>query len=96
MSSFHRTDLATLESEDKPRPQDAEQKFLYAAGRPYVETEKTIVRSPKRDSGEACMAFRFSIFVSIYFTYLPINKKNSVDKTKDANALYLNQIEKEP
>lgn len=59
---WRHVDLAVLAAEDRPRPNSAEGKFLYAAGRPNMEDEKTVVRSPTRPGVEACMAFRFSIF----------------------------------
>jgi hypothetical protein len=70
-----RIDVPSLEAEARPHPKNGEGKFLYAAGRPAMEGEKTVVRSPTSQGTEACFSFRFSIFVSTVDEILP-----SVDK----------------
>ncbi len=56
--------MPSLEAEARPHPRNGEGKFLYAGGRPAMEGEKTVVRSPTSQGTEACFSFRFSIFVS--------------------------------
>jgi len=56
--------VPSLEAEARPHPKNGEGKFLYAGGRPAMEGEKTVVRSPTSQGTEACFSFRFSIFVS--------------------------------
>ncbi len=67
--------MPSLEAEARPHPRNGEGKFLYAGGRPAMEGEKTVVRSPTSQGTEACFSFRFSIFVSTVDEILP-----SVDK----------------
>jgi hypothetical protein len=64
ISSLPRIDVPSLEAEARPHPKNGEGKFLYAGGRPAMEGEKTVVRSPTSQGTEACFSFRFSIFVS--------------------------------